>query len=33
MNDLPSEKLYTLKYNNEEISFDDAPKNWVIPVL
>ena len=33
MNDFPDEVLYTLSYKGKDISFDDAPRLWVIPAM
>ena len=30
MNDFPDEPMWTLKFYNESIDFDDNPKNWEI---
>jgi len=31
MNNFPEEPLYTLKWRNHQLNFDDAPSCWIIP--
>jgi len=33
MNDFPSEPLYTLMVDEEQIDLDDSPPNWTIPAM